>query len=262
MPEAARRLHSVRSAELRRFQGNLDTLGRDGRQQLHRKAGKHEEIRPMCIDVHLKRVWKSAGFDDMPEPSAKKLRSASKDVDLSSDAPPNSMLEQILGPVNGISARLAVVESKVNGNQIEKPVDNQRQLLDRSHEVQLTLLDKSAVSEAAADSAACSTSSAAAPADPAFCSLSASAADAGAAFRSLSADPDPAFCSLSADADPAPAVGCSASADAAPPAAAPASPREALERKLLQLLRSLPGSEAERRVELCYRVAAARAAHA
>jgi hypothetical protein len=35
---------------------------------------------------HLKRVWKSAGFDDMPEPSAKKLRSASKDVDLSSDA--------------------------------------------------------------------------------------------------------------------------------------------------------------------------------
>jgi hypothetical protein len=115
---------------------------------------------------------------------------------------------------------------------------------------------------AAADSAACSTSSAAAPADPAFCSLSASAADAGAAFRSLSADPDPAFCSLSADADPAPAVGCSASADAAPPAAAPASPREALERKLLQLLRSLPGSEAERRVELCYRVAAARAAHA
>ena len=47
-----------------------------------------------------------------------------------------------------------MVESKVNGNQIEKPVDNQRQLLDRSPEVQLTLLDKSAVSEAATDSAA------------------------------------------------------------------------------------------------------------
>ena len=101
---------------------------------------------------------------------------------------------------------------------------------------------------AAADSAACSSSSAAAPAGP--------------AFRGLSADPAPASRGLSADADPAPSVGCSASADAAPPAAAPASPREALERKLLQLLRSLPGSEAERRVELCYRVAAARAAHA
>jgi hypothetical protein len=108
----------------------------------------------MCIDVHLKRVWKSAGFDDMPEPSAKKHRSASKDVDLSSDAPPNSMLQQILGAVNGISARLSVVESKVNGNQIEKPVDNQRQLLDISPEVQLTLHDKSTYSAAAADSVA------------------------------------------------------------------------------------------------------------
>ena len=124
--------------------------------------------------------------------------------------------------------------------------------------------DPSPTAAAPADSAAGSTSSAAAPAGladaaPAFCSLSAHPAPA---FRSLSADADPAFCSLSADADPAPEVCCSASADAAPPAAASASPREALERKLLQLLRSLPGSEAERRVELCYRVAAARAAHA
>ena len=104
--------------------------------------------------AHLKLDWTSAGFSDMPEPSAKKQCCASKDIDLSFDAPPNNMLEQILGVVNGISARLSVVESKVNGNQIDRPVDDQRQLLDRSLEVQLTLLDKSADSAAAVDSAA------------------------------------------------------------------------------------------------------------
>jgi hypothetical protein len=105
-------------------------------------------------------------------------------------------------------------------------------------------------------------------AEPVYSSLSA-ADPAAAGFRSLSADTAPPaaapaldYSSLSAD-DPVGSrsvVHRSLSADAAPPAAAPASPRVALERRLLQLLRSLPGSEAERRVELCFRVAAARAA--
>ena len=74
--------------------------------------------------THLKRVWKSAGFDDMPEHSAKKPSSAGTDSDLTSEAPPNTMLEQILGAVNGLSARLSAAESQVNGNQIEKTKDS------------------------------------------------------------------------------------------------------------------------------------------
>ena len=105
-------------------------------------------------------------------------------------------------------------------------------------------------------------------AEPVSSSLSA-ADPAAEVFRSLSADAAPAaaapaldYSSLSAD-DPVGSrsvVHRSLSSDAAPPAAAPASPRVALQRRLLQLLRSLPGSEAERRVELCFRVATARAA--
>ena len=45
------------------------------------------------------------------------------------------------------------MKSQVKGNQIEKTMDNQRQLHDRSPEVQLTLVDKATDSAAAADSA-------------------------------------------------------------------------------------------------------------